>query len=133
MMVRSVVTGHSNGKALVVFDSRTPRSHDFVDVRGMSTALDWSTPPVASLLYGGNDVINRDTTFIPPPGETRLMVVSFPPDSLAMTPVFDGAAAGRESAEQFPDIAAKMEAGQSRDAHDRYGRLRYRARARGLA
>jgi mannose-6-phosphate isomerase-like protein (cupin superfamily) len=109
MIVRRVVTGHSGGKAVVVSDGRTPRSHDFVHLQGMSTALVWSTPPVAKLPHDGKDPIGNDTTFIPPRGETRLMVVAFPPDSLAMAPGFDGAAVGKESTETFPDIAAKIE------------------------
>lgn len=109
MIVRRVVTGHSGGKAVVVSDGRTPRSHDFVHLKGMSSALVWSTPPLAKLPYDGKDPIKGDTTFIPPRGETRLIVVEFPPDSLAMAPGFDGAAAGREIAEQLPDLAATFE------------------------
>ena len=110
MIVRRVVTGHAKGKAVVIEDGRTPRSHDFKHLPGMSTALLWATPAQPHVPHGGKDPIDGSSTFIPPRGETRLMVVAFPPDSVAMTPGFDGAAAGRENAEYCPDIAASLEA-----------------------
>ena len=109
MIVRRVVTGHNGGKAVVASDERTPRSHDFVHLPGMSTALVWSTRPVPRLPHDGEDPIDGDSAWIPARGETRFMVVAFPPDSAAMAPGFDGAAVGQESAETFPDIAAKIE------------------------
>ena len=109
MIVRRIVTGHEGGKAVVISDERTPRSHDFVHMPGMSTALVWSTAPAPKLPHDGRDHIDDDSTWIPPRGETRLMVVAFPPDSAAMAPGFDGAAVGKESGETFPDIAATIE------------------------
>jgi hypothetical protein len=109
MIVRRVVTGHKNGKAVVVSDARTPRSHDFVHLPGMSTALVWSTAPVPKVPHDGSDAVDSDSNWIPARGETRLMIVSFPPDSGATAPGFDGAAAGEESAETFPDLAATIE------------------------
>jgi mannose-6-phosphate isomerase-like protein (cupin superfamily) len=109
MNVRRVVTGHKNGKAVVISDGRTPRSHDFVHLPGMSTALVWSTPPQPSVPFVSADPIDDKSSWVPPVGQTRLLVVAFPPDSVAMSPGFDGAAAGRENAEFVPDIAAAIE------------------------
>jgi mannose-6-phosphate isomerase-like protein (cupin superfamily) len=109
MSVRRVVTGHKGGKAIVISDGPTPRSHDFKHFPGMSTALVWATPAQPALPLSAPDPIDRASTWIPPVGETRLMVVAFPPDSVAMSPSFDGAAAARENAEHVPDIAALIE------------------------
>jgi hypothetical protein len=109
MIVRRVVTGHQRGKAVVVSDGRVPRSHDFVHLPGMATALVWATPPQPKVPFDGEDPIADDSTWIPRLAETRMMVVAFPPDSVAASPGFDGAAAGRESAATFPDIAATIE------------------------
>jgi hypothetical protein len=54
-----------------------------------------------------SDVISEQSSYVPQPGETRLMIVTFPPDSV-MTSI-DPAAAGHEFAEHIPDLAAKME------------------------
>lgn len=109
MIVRRVVTGHEAGKAVVVTDERVPRSHDFVHVPGMSTALAWSTPAAPPLPRGGADPISPQTTFIPALGETRFMIISFPPDSVGASASFDVSAAIRENLTHTPDIAAKME------------------------
>jgi mannose-6-phosphate isomerase-like protein (cupin superfamily) len=109
MIVRRVVTGHVGGKATIVSDGRTPRSHDFVHLPGMSTALVWSTPINPTVPYDNKDPITDESGFVPPVGETRFMVVAFPPDSVAMSPGFDAAAAGQENLEHVPDIASLIE------------------------
>ena len=46
---------------------------------------------------------------MPERGETRLMVVTFAPDSVMMSKDFNPAAAGQEFMEELPDLAAKFE------------------------
>jgi hypothetical protein len=77
MIVRGVVTGYEAGKAVVVSDCPVPRSHNSVHLPGMSTH--WYGPqlPSRTCRFGG-DPIDHRSTWIPPRGETRLMVVSLP-------------------------------------------------------
>jgi uncharacterized cupin superfamily protein len=109
MIVRRVVTGRKGGKSVVVSDSAAPRTHDFVHLPGMSLSLVWATPAAASLAGAERDPVNAATSLLPPPGESRLLIVAFPPDSIYASPGFDGAAASSENAAHCPDISAAME------------------------
>jgi mannose-6-phosphate isomerase-like protein (cupin superfamily) len=108
MMIRRLVTGHRAAKAIVFSNEQVPRSHDFQHIPGMATALVWSTPPLPTVPHSGADPISPQSTFIPPPGETRLMVMSFPPFSVAAK-AFGTPAAVQESLQHMTDLAAKME------------------------
>jgi uncharacterized cupin superfamily protein len=46
---------------------------------------------------------------MPGPGGTRFVIVTFPPDSVAMSPEFDGAKAYEEHLKGSPGIADRME------------------------
>jgi mannose-6-phosphate isomerase-like protein (cupin superfamily) len=108
MTVRRVVTGYSGGKSKIVSDGGTRRAKDFKHIPGQSAALIWSTPGTPTLPIDGADVVTEQSTYVPPkPGETRLMIVTFAPDSVMMT--IDPAAAGQEFMEHIPDLAQTME------------------------
>jgi mannose-6-phosphate isomerase-like protein (cupin superfamily) len=109
MKVRRVVTGHSGGKSTFASDGPTWKSRDFVSVPGMSSALLWSTPATPVVPHDRADSASAGTTYLPQVGETRLMFVTFPPDSIMMRDSFDPAAAGQEYMEHIPDLAAKFE------------------------
>jgi mannose-6-phosphate isomerase-like protein (cupin superfamily) len=111
MQVRRVVAGHSAGKSILASDGPTRKSRDFLSVPGMSSSLLWSTPATPVVPHNGTDVVSASTTYLPQVGETRLMVVSFPPDSVMMSSSFDPAAAGQEYMEHIPDLAARFEPG----------------------
>ena len=108
MMIRRLVTGHRAGKAVVISDGQVPRSHDFQHIPGLATALVWSTPPLPTVPNSGTDPISPQSTFVPTPGETRLMVLSVPPLSVAAR-AFGSPVAVQESLEHMTDLAAKME------------------------
>ena len=109
MKVRRVVTGHSGGKSVFVSDGPAPRSRDFVSIPGQSSTLIWSTPGTPVVPHDGKDVISAASTYVPGTGETRLMVVTFAPDSVMMSKDFNPAAAGAEFMAELPDLAAKFE------------------------
>ena len=81
MKVRRVVTGHVGGKSSILSDGATRKSHDYANVPGMSSALLWSTEATPRVPHDGTDPISDKSLYIPPPGETRLMLVTFPADS----------------------------------------------------
>jgi mannose-6-phosphate isomerase-like protein (cupin superfamily) len=108
MATRRVVTGNVGGKSKIVSDGGSRRSREFKNIPGQSAALIWSTPAVPTLPVDGADVISEKSAYLPlAPGETRLMVVTFAPDSVMMS--IDPAAGFQEFAEHVPDLAAAME------------------------
>jgi mannose-6-phosphate isomerase-like protein (cupin superfamily) len=109
MKVRRVVTGNSGSKSVFVSDGPAPRSRDFASIPGQSSTLIWSTPGEPAVPHDGVDAITDKSTYLPRPAETRLMVVTFAPDSTMMSASFDPAAAGRELMEELPDLAATFE------------------------
>lgn len=109
MKARRVVTGHADKKAVIVSDGQTRKNKDFVHVSGMSSTLLWETRATPVVAHDGSDPISEQSSYIPRPGETRLMIVVFPPDSVMMSPSFDPAAAGQEYMEHMPDLAQKFE------------------------
>ena len=131
MTVRRVVTGTSGGKSKFIFEGGTKRGKEFKNIPGQSAALLWSTPAQPTLPTDGADVINESSSYIPQkPGETRLMVVTFAPDSVLMS--IDPVAGFQEFAEHIPDLAATMEP-DIPVCTGPIGRLRHRSRRRTLA
>lgn len=108
--IRRVVTGHnSSGRAVVASDSAPPRTNKFEHVPGMVSRLVWATSAVAHLPYGGRDPTGAVTSIVPGPGETRLLIVTFPPDSVFASPDFNPEAAMRENLEASPGLAELFE------------------------
>lgn len=109
MKVRRVVTGHASGKSVVISDGESERSHDFVHLPGMSTALLWATQAQLAVPIERKETVSATTTHLPQTGETRFIVLTFPPDSVSMRSDFNGAAAGQEYVERVPDMALRFE------------------------
>jgi mannose-6-phosphate isomerase-like protein (cupin superfamily) len=109
MKVRRVVTGHAGAKSAVISDGQTRKGRDYVNVPGMSSALLWSTEATPGVPHGGTDPISEKSLYVPPVGETRLMLVTFPPDSVMMSSSFNPAAAGQEYMEHMPELAQTFE------------------------
>jgi hypothetical protein len=109
MKVRRVVTGHSGGKSRIISDGQTRKGRDYVNVPGMSSALLWATEATPRVPHDGTDPITEKTLYVPPVGETRLMLVTFPPDTVMMSSSFDPAAAGQEYMEHMPELAKTFE------------------------
>ena len=108
MSVRRVVTGTSGGKSKFISDGGTRRGKAFKNIPGQSATLIWSTPAVPTLPIDGADVVSETSNYVPlKPGETRLMIVTFAPDSVFAT--IDPVAGFQEFAEHVPDLAAAME------------------------
>ena len=108
MSVRRVVTGKVGGKSKIVSDGGTRRSRAFKNIPGQSAALLWSTSAAPAAPGDGADIISEKSSYLPQqPGEIRLMLVTFAPDSVMMS--IDPAAGFQEFAEHVPDLAAAME------------------------
>ncbi|HSV54360.1 MAG TPA: cupin domain-containing protein [Burkholderiaceae bacterium] len=107
---RVVVSNGADGKSTIVSDGAAPRAATYKSVPGFASALLWSTSATPAV---GASVSPADATpearFVPGPGETRLMIVTFPPDSVMMRADFDPAAFGAEFAQNAPGLAERFE------------------------
>jgi hypothetical protein len=110
MQIRRVVTGIGpEGRSGIVADGPAPRSVEYQTVPGFASVLLWSTPAGAAVGRGQAKDETAQANFVPAAGETRLMIVSFPPDSVMLRPEFDGAAFGAEFARNAPGLAETFE------------------------
>ena len=85
-----------------------PKAKVYNSVPGQTSTLLWATPAVPTVPNQG-EAISAKTGYVPGPGETRFMFVTFPPDSVMMSPNFDFAAVGAEFMEHMPELASKFE------------------------
>lgn len=110
MKTRRIVTGHTKaGKSVFKSDQPAPRSTAFQHVPGFVTTLLWETQPGATVPAADVDPSVSAKSWVPAPGGTNLMFITFPPDSVMMSPRFDPAAAGAEYMEALPGLAEKFE------------------------
>jgi len=110
MKVRRVVAGIGpEGRSGVVSDGPAPRAAAYQAVPGFASALIWSTPAGATVGRGAPNDDGLHASFVPGPGETRLMFVTFPPDAVMMRPDFDPVAFGAEFARNAPGLAERFE------------------------
>ena len=110
MKIRRVVAGTAaDGRSRVFEDAAAPRAVEFESVPGFAATLLWATGAGSPLAPGAPHDRTGTAAFVPAPGETLLMVVTFPPDSVMMRADFDGAAFGAEFAQKVPGLAEAFE------------------------
>lgn len=110
MKIRRVVAGTgANGKAQVLSDGAAPRSVEFTTVPGFAATLLWGTEAGDTVGRGTAADRSGEAGFVPAVGGTRLMMVTFPPDSVMMRADFDAAAFGAEFSRLVPGLAEKFE------------------------
>ena len=108
--INRIVTGHGpDGSSLIAMQSAPPRTDVFKHIPGMVSRLVWATGPVPRLPFVGTDPTPGVTSFVPGPGETRFIVVTFPPDSVFGAADFDPEAAVRENLAVSPGLAERFE------------------------
>lgn len=111
MKIRRVVTGaDAHGRAVVVSDGPAPRSHDLLNVPGMSTSMLWATASGEPIRLDGSDPTPGVRRQLPEPGGTCFLIIRFPPDSVFADPSFDAAAAKAERRIAFPGVTELVEA-----------------------
>jgi hypothetical protein len=108
--IRRLVTGHeSNWKADVALDGPPPRTDVFKYIPGMVSRLVWATASTPVVPFEDADPTPSVTSITPAPGETRFLVVTFPPDSVFAAPDFDAIAAAKENLALNPGLAERFE------------------------
>ena len=110
MNVRRIVTGRNGAsKSVFLLTDRAPKRHDYVHIPGMSNTQIWSTSPTPSLPTEVTDPTLAAGSVIPQPGGTQFMFVTFPPDTVMLSPQFDGRAAHEENLKCVPGLAECFE------------------------
>ena len=107
-MTRLIVTSDRDGKSTVGLDKPLP-STPFASVPGFDPVLIWGTAAAPSVPWDGRNVADGRKSVLPDIGETRLMMVTFPPNSVMMSSDFDPAAAGAEYMSRLPGLAERFE------------------------
>ena len=77
--VRRVVTGHRDGKPVVLFDSAAP-NQKLRQASGLLSTLVWVTDETPADISGTVDRAQREIGVPPPPRGTIFRVVDFPPE-----------------------------------------------------
>ena len=77
--VRRIVTGHREGKAVVLFDSAAP-NQKLRQASGLVSTLVWVTDETPADISGGADRSRREVGVPPPSNGTIFRVVDFPPE-----------------------------------------------------
>jgi hypothetical protein len=109
MKTRRVVTGtDARGKSVFVATEEV-RGHDYVHIPGMSIVQLWSTSAAPVVPRDFTDPVATVRSVLPDAGGTQLMIVSFPPDAVMMSPSFNPAAAGEETLRAAPGLAERFE------------------------
>ena len=78
--VRRIVTGHRDGKAVVLFDSAAP-NQKLRQASGLVSTLVWVTEETPADISSGRDRSLREIGVPPPASGTIFRVVDFPPES----------------------------------------------------
>ncbi|BCH35708.1 hypothetical protein MesoLjLc_76380 [Mesorhizobium sp. L-8-10] len=111
MKVRRVVTGkNAEGKSVVISDGSSPREMVLKHTPGFVSSPLWKhegTPDLSR--RDGADLMSSGGTMVLPAGGSSFWVITFPPDSVLMSPDWNPAVAGPELGEASPGIAERME------------------------
>jgi hypothetical protein len=106
---RRVVTAVREGKSVVHSDGPVPNAHHYASIPGMMTSVVYATAATLHLPQHEFETAPPGVHVRPGPGETRLMIVTFPPDTSFERPTFDPAAADAEQREYIPGLAERFE------------------------
>lgn len=108
-VMRRVITGVVNGKAVFLADGEPANLHAYTGWPGHQTSVIWATAPSPTLPVSSDDEPQHGVRVSPKPGETRLMIVRFPPDSIFADPRFDGPGYESEAAIHLPGLIDAFE------------------------
>jgi quercetin dioxygenase-like cupin family protein len=94
---RRVVTGVRDGRSVFMSDGTPDNAHFYAGWPGHMTSVVWATAATPAVpITGQEEPAPAGMYVLPGPGETRLMIVRFPPDAVFADPRFDPEALDRE-------------------------------------
>ncbi|MFE2943012.1 cupin domain-containing protein [Streptomyces sp. NPDC059255] len=106
---RVVVGTDGQGQAVILSDGPNPHTRNFTSTPGLAVARIWGTRDGLTTAVPDGESTVAAGPFLPPPGGSTFALIQYAPDSVALSPGFDPAAAGAEFAADSPDMAASME------------------------
>jgi hypothetical protein len=109
MKIRRVIVADEGGSSRVVQDGEPPRSAVFAAPKGLGQSLVWRTAAAPALHFDGTEPTTATRSILPQPGETSLILLTFPPDTVYTDPSFDPELAAAESARHSPGLAELFE------------------------
>ena len=110
MKIRQVITGtDQEGISRVFFDGTARRNVILDSMPGFASALLGTTASMPAIGRGEPADTTVHATYLPSLGETRLLVVTMPPDTVMMRADFDAMAFGAEFGQKLPDFAATFD------------------------
>lgn len=104
-----MITGIVDGKSVFLADGEPANQYSYVGWPGHSTSVLWATATSPSLPIAAQDQPRPGVHVTPAPGETRLMIVRFPPDTIFADPRFDGPGYEAEAANHLPGLIDAFE------------------------
>lgn len=108
---RRVVTWSVGGKSVILSDGPAPNAHTYRGLPGFSSSIIWGTPAPPTAQPPSTEPAPPGVQVLPGPGETKLMIFTFPPVSVFSSSEFDLRLTQREQAEHIPGLAEKFESG----------------------
>lgn len=102
---RRVVTGIREGKSVFVSDGPVPNAHHYSSLPGHMTSVIYATAATPGLPQAESEQAPPRINIPPAPGETKLMIVVFPPDT-----VFAAADIGAAISEQADHVPGLIDA-----------------------
>jgi len=106
---RRVVTITRDGRSAVATDGPVPNALHHAGIPGMLSSVVFRTAANPGISGTVEETAPVGGPLLPGVGETSLVIVQFPPDSVYLREDFDGALAGHEQVEFAPDFAARFE------------------------
>lgn len=107
--MRRIVVANIEGRSRVVEVGQPPRTRAARHTPGFEQSVVWATAAAPTIDAPQEDPTTALTSIAPGPGATRLIILTFPPDSVYADPAFDPAAAGAEMLEIAPGLAELFE------------------------
>jgi hypothetical protein len=86
---RRVITGVRDGKSVFIADGAAPGTRHLDAMPGMMTSLVYATAPTPTLPPDETETAPIGRSVVPAPGETTLVIITFPPGSVMAAPGFD--------------------------------------------
>src|SRR4051794_19869964 len=105
-MVRRVVTATDPERSSIIASDAAAPVIEYHHVPGFTHSVVWTTPAPPDPTADGSAV---PANYIPGPGCTIAMTMTFPPDSIYLDSGFDVAAAGAEMFQKTPGLAELFE------------------------
>ncbi|MCP2636061.1 cupin domain-containing protein [Microbacterium sp. HD4P20] len=106
---RRIVTTTRDGRSVVASDGPAPNAVHHAATPGMLSSVLYRTAGKPMISDGSDESAPVGAPLLPRVGETTLLIVQFPPDSIFGEPDFDGASAAAEHVAFAADFAARFE------------------------